>query len=368
MHACTLLIASLFLTVPAEQWQDPVTKIAEVEDAAAWIEKLGPRSEALIHAGDRLTFLYRTNAAEAGLQTMIGASIAQHDRSGVYLGQIDVAGSRELLMSYSFTENDEDGWESLVDYRGPDAPEIPQSVGRLSGEHFKYSLPSKHLGGRRAVEVYVPSGEHSEPLPVVYMTDGSALEQYVGAIDWKISRGELAPVLVVGVHNGGYVGNREHRFDTRYDHRALEYLGGIGDERYDMHRRFLRDEVLPFVERMHGASTRREDRILSGYSNGGAYAMTAGIGDNDLFGTVCAYSVAFFDRDALREAAQGAELPRFRFAAGTLEHFVAGTREAHGILLDAGADAAIRTYVAGHDPLLWRVALLEDLVALLPGG
>lgn len=364
MQACAILTAALLLA--SAQRQDPVTPIADIENPEELIERLGPLSEAVFHDGDLLTFLFRTDAAEAGLKTMIDASIARHRRTDLHLGQVEIADSRKLLMSYSFTENDENGWDSLVDYRGPDAPPIPQSVSQLAGKHIHYSIESEHLGGRRGIEVYVPEGEHAAPLPVVYMTDGAALQQYVGAIDWKIQQGEIRPLLVVGVHNGGYIGNRDKRFQTQYDHRALEYLSGLGDERYDLHRRFLREEVLPFIEQHHGASTRREDRVLSGYSNGGACAVTVGVEEADLFGTVCAYSVAFFDRDALRTAAREVELPRFRLAAGTLESFLVGTQDAHEILANAGADASLRTYVAGHDPLLWRVALLEDLTAIFP--
>ena len=202
---------------------------------------------------------------------------------------------------------------------------------------------------------------------MVYLTDGQALGDVAGALDWKIATGKIAPLILVGIHNGGYLGNRDLQFNTELDYRALEYLSGIGSERYEAHKRFVAEEVMPFVEQHHPASTEREKRALSGYSNGGAYAVTAGTEEAGTFGHVFAYSVAFFVDDTLKNAAKSGQLPKYRLAAGTLESFIRGTQRAEKILMAAGADVVANYHVAGHDPLLWKIALLDDLQAVFPG-
>ena len=354
-------------------YQLGVTVVEKIESPEELIQKLGNRSEAIIHDADIVSFLFRTDAAKTGLSTVWDIPFKKQGRSGPNIGQVKIVDSDRLLLSYSFTENDENGMLNQSHYRGPNAPEIPQSVTQLTGRHIKYQINSKHLGEPRKFEVYLPKTDPKtvpdSPLPVVYLTDGSVLSAYVGAIDWKIQNGLIAPIVVVGVNNGGYIGNREKEFSSDYDHRAQEYLAGLGSDRYALHKQFLHDEVIPFVEKTHGVSSDRKDRVLSGFSNGGAYALTAATDNPEMFADVFAYSVAYFDPTALREVVtkNEASLPRFRFAAGTLESFMGGTKRAHELLSEFKVDTEIRSYVAGHDQLMWMVALIEDLEDRFPG-
>ena len=352
------------LAVPG-QWNDPVERLEPPADLEPLIERLGARERAVWLDDDRLTFLLRSRAENVGLTTMIDVPFVEVD-DGLHLGQVRLPDIDQLILSYSFTKEDENGWDQLSSFRGASAPPIPEACLPLAGRHLYYSLESEYLSEPRTVEVYVPAGNETG-LPVVYMADGSALEEYVGSIDWAIRQGRLAPMVLVGVHNGGYGGDRDAEYDPELDWRAKEYLEAVGDERYLNHLLFLLEDVLPFVEARHGVSDEPSKRVLSGYSNGGAFALTAGAGEPSVFGHVLAYSVAFFDRDALRERVEGAELPSFSFAGGELEWFIEGTRDAAAILEESGADVRLRSYIAGHDPLLWRIALHEDLARLFPG-
>ncbi len=371
--------ASLFLSVvvgigclSGSTWavQQPAEKVEKIESPEKIVAKFGDQSEGVLHEEDRLTFMFHSDAVKANLTTMIDVPFAKQGRNGPWLGQVVVPDSEKLMMSFAFTENDENGWLQLQHYRGLQAPPIPVSATPLKGQHYKYQLESKHLEATRKFEVYVPNVEGDAPLPVLYLTDGGAFASYVGSIDWKIQNGEIQPIVVVAVHSGGYVGDRKKVQSLEFDYRAKEYLAVIGDERYEKHGLFLREEVMPYVETKHNASSNREHRALSGYSNGGAYVLTASVDHPDLFGHVFSYSVAVFDRDELKKNVKHKPslLPKYRFAAGTLENFIKGTRESHTIVSNAGVDATIRTYVAGHDPLMWQVALLDDLEAVFPGS
>ncbi len=347
--------------------QESIEVVHQIEDPDALVARLDGRGRAIFADGDLLTFVAWSRAAEFELNNRLGADLKPHENDGYHLAQVRIERLDELLMSYEYLVGDETPGKGLQSWVGSLGPELFPGNEVLLGKTTRYALKSSAFGERRAVQVYEPVREGEEPLPVVYMTDGGAFDRYVGAVDRLIEQGRLAPLVLVGVHSGGYRGSRELLHSTDFDYRALEYLGGLGDERYTQHKRFLAEDVLPWVEQRHGASTERSARVLTGFSNGGAYAVTAGVEQSDLFGTVCAYSVAFFLEDALAEAAAGKELPRFRLAAGTLEHFMRGTRSAEKVLQAAGAEVELRSYVAGHDPLLWKVALLEDLIELFPG-
>ena len=89
---------------------------------------------------------------------------------------------------------------------GPNHRKIPQALGlehwtqilvnmtgshgRLVGRHLKYIIDSEHLQDSRGIEVYVLPDTSAGSLPVVYMLDGAALDDYVGSIDWKLCQGE----------------------------------------------------------------------------------------------------------------------------------------------------------------------------------
>lgn len=348
-------------------FQKDVQVLKELQDQDQLIERLGNRTSAIFQDGDRLTIMFRSDAAKAELANMLGGELIQPNRDGLHIAQMIIPDSNKLLMSYALKENDENVWRFMKHFRGEDAPQIPQSVTRLRGEHHKFQLESKHLEEPRRVEVYVPGVESDKPLPVIYLTDGNALESIVGSLDWKIRNGEIAPMVVVGIHNGGYIGDRKKVYNPEFDRRAKEYLSGIGSDRYEKHNLFMSEELFPYIEKKFNASNQRKDRALSGYSNGGAFAVTASVDHPDWFGNVFAYSVAFFDRDELRKAVKEKSLPEYRLAAGTLEHFIKGTRDAHEILETAGVSTSLRTFVAGHDPLMWKIALLEDLALRFPG-
>ena len=146
-----LLLTNSYLF--AQEMPEPVTAI---EDQEELVERLGNRSEAIFHDNDRLTFLYRSDAAKVGIQTMVNASLKRIGRTDTYIGQLIVPDSERLIMSYAFKENDEETWHKLAPYRGPDAPAIPQSLKKLRGKHYKYRLRSEHLDCDRGLEVYVP--------------------------------------------------------------------------------------------------------------------------------------------------------------------------------------------------------------------
>jgi predicted alpha/beta superfamily hydrolase len=109
------------------------------------------------------------------------------------------------------------------------------------------ALPSRLLGERRVINVYVPPGyaSSSARYPVLYMLDGGLGEDFphvVGSVDVSIKNGVIRPVIVVGIENTerrrDLVGPTEVASERRIAPRA----GGA--ERF---RAFLRDELKPTI-------------------------------------------------------------------------------------------------------------------------
>ncbi len=158
----------------------------------------------------------------------------------------------------------------------------PRLLGRLVDE----TLQSAALGEPRRLTVYVPPGhDAADRIPVVYMADGAALDAYAPAIEAEIISGRIRPVLVVGVWPG--VADPGVRARSEY------LIGPFPSRAAATSATSLIDEVLPFAERTFGASDRPDERMLMGFSDGAAWALSMGLKRPDLFGQIAALSLGW---------------------------------------------------------------------------
>ena len=156
--------------------------------------------------------------------------------------------------------------------------------------HDSFTVASKALGEARRINVYTPPSyraaraNSAERLPVLYMPDGGLDEDFphlVNTVDSLIAVGAIRPVIVVGVPN------TERRRDltgpTRVasDSTIAPHVGGSA-----AFRRFLRDELMPDVERRY--RTTRERGII-GESLAGLFVVETLLTEPTLF----AHYIAF---------------------------------------------------------------------------
>ena len=143
-----------------------------------------------------------------------------------------------------------------------------------------YTLASAHLGEARQVNVWTPAGHGSDQrrFKVLYVLDGGLAQDFqhiaglaqLGDLSWTFE-----PLIVVGVET------RDRRADLTpppLDPRfrsAFPAAGGA--ERF---RRFLADEVIPFVESRYRASAHR---AIAGESLAGLFVVDTLLHAPDLF-------------------------------------------------------------------------------------
>ena len=72
--------------------------------------------------------------------------------------------------------------------------------------------------------------------------------------------------------------------------------------------------------------------MIGAFSNGVAFALTASVDAEDVYGASIPLSIAAYDRDAFMKSATNKQLPRYFMAAGELESFVVGTKDAAKIV------------------------------------
>lgn len=231
-------------------------------------------------------------------------------------------------------------------FRGAASPAELPSNDPLKGSTFDHAVESLALGGPRTVTVYRPPGhEAGDDTPVVYATDGNMFSPYARRLDAAIEAGDCPPVVVVAAHaapmdqiNGNI--------------RALEYLQGFDDQRFDAHQRFFIVELAAWAETELGVASDAARRGIFGCSDGGGHALTTAMLHPRKFGHVFAYSTGMPPDPSTAWDAD--THPFVHLCAGTLEGgFHQATEAWAGFLHMQDAGCHFTERVSGHDLIQW---------------
>jgi enterochelin esterase-like enzyme len=173
-------------------------------------------------------------------------------------------------------------------YRGPDAEPVPDRSEVEAETITTIDLPSKNLGGSRRVTIYVPAGTPvGSKLPVLYLGDGST-RAFAPIAAAAVRDRRAKPTVLVGIDAAS------DKDCGDCDARGEEYVPEFGADnpegRYQRHRRFLIEELIPYVEANYPVSSTRNDRAIGGYSNGAVWALTIAERHPELFGGVLGMS------------------------------------------------------------------------------
>ena len=228
-----------------------------------------------------------------------------------------------------------------------DAAQVPlEHLPALKGDYF----PLTDRGSDRVHHIYVrlPEGyDASAPTryPVVYLLDGDSLFPLLAPTHLFLHYDEKLPeAIVVGIAYGGFdpaINKRNTDFTAPGADATAEQGGAPG------FLAFLRDQVIPEVERRHAADPAR--RILLGQSRGGYFVLWSAREAPDLFWGRIASNPA---RGPAREQLLAAAHARTDLQVA----MVTGTRE------DEGRRELARAWVAdwsARADVPWQTTLLE---------
>lgn len=201
---------------------------------------------------------------------------------------------------------------------------------RAGNLHYIRAFESKILGNTRDVTIYLPPGYEERPdqrYPVLYMHDGQNLFephrafipgqhwQVREAADAAIAERTAAPIIIVGVDNGG-----ADRIDEYTPTRDEEKGGGgrAGD-----HAQMLIEELKPVVDAAFRTRPEPSHTALAGSSLGGLATLHVVLNHPDVFGraALISPSVWWDSRVILREveAFKSPERPRLWLDMGGRE-------------------------------------------------
>jgi predicted alpha/beta superfamily hydrolase len=160
-------------------------------------------------------------------------------------------------------------------------------------------MPIPALGRSREVVVYLPPQYHERPderYPVLYLFDGQNLFDASTAFNMEwcvdetcdrlIAEGKLAPLIVVGIYNGG-----EHRVSEQSPWRDQRF-GARGEGHAFM--RWVSGDLKSYIDTHYRSLSEPEHTAIGGSSLGGLTALFAAYRYPLIFGKVAALSPAFW--------------------------------------------------------------------------
>jgi enterochelin esterase-like enzyme len=244
-------------------------------------------------------------------------------------------------------------------WRGPKAPGAPALVQALRGSERRYELFSNALSEKRFVWVYLPPNHNPKNAThVVYLGDGGAVPGLARALEPAIVSGRVPAVMLIGIEPGLSSGPNANDFGRNT--RAQEYLPEVNPSRFRAHETFFTEELRGWAEREFGASPKREDRVVSGFSNGAQFALQMALRHPDLYAHAVPISTAG-KTFAISRSNLGVVPADFFFVAGTLEPYVRQSRFFASELQRAGARVKASEWVSGHDTQVWVEVLPSAL-------
>lgn len=194
-------------------------------------------------------------------------------------------------------------------------------------DHQTFELESAVLGETRVVNVLLPPGYDGErAFDVVYMPDGGLKEDFphiANTLLELMGKGEIVPVLLVGIENTVRRRDLTGPTEVESDHRVAPVIGGSSK-----FRRFVREELLPVIEERYRCTPHR---TIVGESLAAWFIVETFFHEPDLFEGYVAISPSLWwnDHELVRNA-------RERLAAW-------GDREA-ALYLSTGDETDIAPY------------------------
>jgi predicted alpha/beta superfamily hydrolase len=160
---------------------------------------------------------------------------------------------------------------------------------------------SRFLNKPHTVLVYLPPGYDapeniSRRYSILYMHDGQNIfdgaTSFIPGKEWQVDEtaerlirdGQIEPVIIVAVYNGGV--DRAHEYTPIRDPKFNGGMGGGADD----YGRFLVEELKPFIDKTYRTRKEAEHTGLGGSSFGGLVTLHLGLRYPTVFGCLAVLS------------------------------------------------------------------------------
>ena len=244
----------------------------------------------------------------------------------------------------------------------------------------------------KKISIYTPNGyTSSKKYGVLYMFDSQNLyaaadgaqpssDSYGSwAVDVTVTslvqRGEDGVIIVAIDNTDGYRDSELTMSQSFGKLTSLADNNSFYNGKLDELGNFMKETLMPFVQKNYSVDTRREHTGIAGSSSGGLAAYYLGLRDNDIYGYIGAFSPAngLFESSAWTRFYQSKDFslgrPKIYVYCGKDDHsledmLLPATREIAKLKsYGFSADSIIENYVSNgtHSENYWRIAFIEFL-------
>jgi predicted alpha/beta superfamily hydrolase len=200
---------------------------------------------------------------------------------------------------------------------------VPGSVPRCAQDEPRplvvgetFTIESKVLSERRRINVYLPPGyaeAQDVRIPVLYMPDGGLAEDFLhvaGLVQVSVGNATMRPFLLVGIENTQRRRDMTGPTTNEDNKRIAPQVGGSSG-----FRAFLRDELMPLIEKRYRTSG---ERAIVGESLAGLFVVETFFLEPDLFDTYLAFDPSLWWNDEALLGEAGERLERMPALTKTL--------------------------------------------------
>lgn len=341
-----------------------------------------------VHPDRSVTFRLRSRTAENVSVWIDGDSIELSVRHGIWSGRtqplppgvhdysLDVDGTRMIDPSNRSVKK----WftlTSMVEVPG-DPPRVTEFCDVPHGMVSRCYYRSENANGaQRPVVVYTPPGfdfSNQSECPILFLLHGYGDDETawteVGRAhliaDNLIASKRTRPCLIV-MPNG-------HPVPAPYGMRPPQYF----EDNARLCQQDLSQDLHPWLQSEFGAARDPENCFVAGLSMGGGQAIHVGLSDLDTFGAIGAFSPApplmeMSDLEELYPGITGADpaanqLTEFWLPIGRDDFLLERCRNFSGQLTERGVRHQLELVEGGHDWTVWRNALEQFLLRIVPAS
>ncbi len=213
----------------------------------------------------------------------------------------------------------------------------------LDGQLRTIDIFSESLGQKRHITTYIPS--NIETRKIIYLTDGSIVDDIAREIHPLIMCDEIQPVRLIGIHSD-------------YEYRSQEYIRNEKTiRRFENHLKFFTEEVPNAIEEDNSLTS----RYLIGFSNGADYCNFLGANKPKWANKILALSgVAYFPSTIINDT--NVKYPIFHIYSGTHEELEYKNLQLKQRLSELGAEVFYEEFIGGHDYKMWKEIILQFII------
>ena len=233
-------------------------------------------------------------------------------------------------------------------------------------QFFIDTLYSQNLKENRLLTIYLPQGFNKDSIyPVIYATDGQIItESYRKSIDSLIELNIITKVVLIGVHS-----NETYIPAYRMEYRNFEYVKNIGATdtlslRFYKHYDFFTKEVLEYAQNKYSVSSKRENRVFYGTSNGADFGVTLAMENPELIQSYIYCSIVSGSKEPYQWTKSNS--PNFYIYYGNDEDDMIKDEaiKLSNYLNEQNLNYKLAFFQGGHDRKKWEYSFLKILPQL----